>query len=136
MTGTKKKNRNKKNNGKKPPKARRPKAKAQPQGMTPNIAFNNIDTVCSKFVGTREDHMQLQISVTVLRGKIKALAVAEERIKELETEISELEAGYDSDELDPDSEDSDAEDEALEESDDDDIEDEDDEDDEDREDEE
>lgn len=119
MTGTKKKNRNKKNKSKNPPKARRPKAKDQPQGMTPNIAFNNIDTVCSKFVGTREDHLRLQISVTVLKGKIKALAVAEERIKELE-------AGYDSDELDPDNEDSDAEDEAIEESDDDDIEDEDD----------
>ena len=113
MTGTKKKNRNKKNKSKKLPKARRVKAKAQPQGMTPNIAFSNLDAVCGKFMGTREDHMQLQISIAVLKGKIKALIVAEERIAELEAEIADLEAGYDSDELD-----ADAETEPLEESDD------------------
>lgn len=130
MTGTKKKNRNKKNKSKKPPKGRRPKASGPPQGMTPNIAFNNLDTVCSKFVGTREDHMQLQISIAVLKGKIKALGVAEERIAELEAEISELEAGY-ADAEDELGADADAADEPLEESSDDEEEDDEDDDDDD-----
>ena len=100
MTGTKKKKRIKKNKSNKP-KAGKSKAGNPQQDMTADTAFGNLDAVCSKFMGTRGAHINLQLSIAMLKGKVKALDTAEARIKELEEELADAEAGYE-DDPDPD----------------------------------
>ena len=111
MAGTNKKNRNKKNKSKKPPKSSRrakPKNKSS-HGRTAHAALNNLDAVCSKYAGSRDDHDALKLSIAVLKEQINSLVAAKARIVELEEELTEAEDDADGEGEDDEDDESEAE---------------------------